>query len=146
MRIALIALMAGFVAANVALSQSESRAEIPFSGTTSASQPLIEDVMQNIVELGDTELGCPMPGSLVAEVLPEDFEPTSPALAPEGAGEPIHERWTIDFCGREVAILLTFWSMEQGGTAFDLQYPVRDTVTTAQEEDAREEESSGVDN
>jgi hypothetical protein len=113
----------------MAHAQAPRRAELTFSGTTSASHLLIRDVMQNVVDLGEAELDCPMPDSVVAEVMPEGFQPAVPEAGPEGAGLPKYERWLVGFCGNKVPVLLTFWTMAQGGTAFGVQYPFQETVS-----------------
>lgn len=119
------------VACSVAVAQPQRRVELSFSGTTYASQFLIEDVIRNVMDLGDDELGCSRPDSVVAEVLPEDFMPAQADPAPDGAGMPVYERWTVNFCGKEVPVLLTFWSMAHGGTTFGLQFPFEETVSVA---------------
>ena len=109
------------------------RAQLSFTGTTSASEMLIHDVMRNVMDLGDEEFDCPMPESVVADTLPDDFQPENPAPMPKGARKQVYERWTIDFCGDEVPFLLTFWTLEQGGTAFDLDYPFEELATAMEE-------------
>lgn len=135
MRIPVLIVLAGAcLIADEALAQRAQRAQLSFTGTTSASELLIQDVMRNVMDIGDEDLDCPMPESVVADVLPDDFQPVDPAPAPKGAREPVYERWTIDFCGDEVPFLLTFWTMEQGGTAFDLDYPFQELAGFAMEE------------
>lgn len=124
-----IVIAAGIVACQVALSQPKRSVELTFSGTTSASQLLIQDVVRNVMEVGGDELNCSRPDEVIAEALPEDFAPPTPDPAPEGASEPIYERWTVSFCGNQVPFLLTFWNLEQGGTAFDLDYPFIERVS-----------------
>lgn len=124
---ALMVFACSFVICDAAFAQ---RAQLSFTGTTSASERLIHDVMRNVMDLGDEEFDCPMPESVVADVLPDTFQPASPAATPKGARKQVYERWTIDFCGDEVPFLLTFWTLEQGGTAFDLDYPFEALPTT----------------
>ncbi|MDY6981782.1 MAG: hypothetical protein SV422_01705 [Pseudomonadota bacterium] len=126
----LMAFACSFVICDAAFAQ---RAQLSFTGTTSASEMLIRDVMRNVMDLGDEEFDCPMPESVVADVLPAQFQPANPVAAPKGARKQVYERWTIDFCGDTVPFLLTFWTLEQGGTAFDLDYPFEE-LTTAMEE------------
>ncbi|MGV3590336.1 MAG: hypothetical protein ACO1PZ_01525, partial [Gammaproteobacteria bacterium] len=95
----LIVLACTCVIADDAFAQRVQRAQLSFTGTTSASELLIQDVMRNVMDIGDEDLDCPMPESVVADVLPDDFQPIDPAPAPKGAREPVYERWTIDFCG-----------------------------------------------
>lgn len=128
-----ILLATTLVVSDTAFAQSERRAQLSFTGTTLASEMLIQDVMRNVMEIAAEDLDCAMPDAVVADLLPESFRPAKPATAPEGAGKPVYERWTIDFCGDEVPFLLTFWTLEQGGTAFDLDYPFNGGTVTGEE-------------
>jgi hypothetical protein len=119
------------ITSHATFAQDERRAQLSFSGTTLASEMLIQDVLRNVVEIGDAELDCAMPESVTADVLPADFTPVNPAPTPEGARKQVYERWTVDFCGNAVPILLTFWTLEQGGTAFDLDYPFDDLAAVS---------------
>ena len=80
----LLVLAFGLVTCTAAVAQPLRRAELSFSGTTSASELLIRDVMENVVDLGDDEFDCPMPESVTAEVLSEGFQP------PEQEAAPVH--------------------------------------------------------
>ncbi|HEY0961874.1 MAG TPA: hypothetical protein VGE69_05910 [Pseudomonadales bacterium] len=130
----LIVLACTFVIGDDALAQRPQRQQLSFTGTTSASEMLIQDVMRNVMDIGDDDLGCPMPESVVADVLPPGFQPTDPAPAPKGARKPVYERWTIEFCGDEIPFLMTFWTMDQGGTSFDVDYPFQELAASAMDE------------
>jgi hypothetical protein len=122
MRVLLSVFALNLIVCNEVFAQAGRSVQLPFSGTTFASELLIHDVMRKVMEVGDAEFDCPAPDAVVAEVSPVDFQPTDPALTPVGAVQTVYERWTIGFCGNTVPFLISFWTLEQGGTAFDLRY------------------------
>lgn len=129
MRTRCLVLLLGLAAGATALAQPR-RVALEFSGTTSASPPLIQDVVKNLMAVGDDKLDCPQPDAVIAEALPAGFLPADPEPQPKGAGDPLYENWTVSFCGNDVPFLLTFWTLEEGGTAFSVKDPFEDTLSS----------------
>ena len=101
--------------------------QVHFTGRTTADATLIRDALQNVVRYGDALQQCTTLSAVEARVLPADYRPRDSRYHIAGA-EVRYEHWDAVLCGRPTAFLVGFWSAPQGGTMFQVSYPLPDDV------------------
>jgi len=97
--------------------------EVPFTGTTRVDAAVIRDAVQEILYFAPRGLKCDTLTGVEASLLPESWTPADPnfRIGPPGTR---YERWDVSLCGRVERFLLGFWTAPDGGTLFQVGYPL----------------------
>ena len=109
------------VVAALAMPTADSQEQLRFTGQTTASPALIHDALQPIALFVRDSLKCPRISQVDAEVLPTGAIKRD-VSKPEGTAPATYERWTVSYCQKTRAFLVVFWTNDQGGSFFRVQY------------------------
>jgi hypothetical protein len=110
-----------FVAAALSTATADSEEPLRFTGQTTASPPLLQQALQPIASFVRDSLKCPRISQVDAEVLPTGAIKRD-ASKPEGTAPATYERWTVSYCEKTRPFLVVFWTNEQGGSMFRVQF------------------------
>jgi hypothetical protein len=110
-----------FVVAALATPTADSQEQLRFTGQTTASPALLHDALQPISLFVRDSLNCPRISQVNAEVLPTGAIERD-VSKPEGTGPATYERWTVSYCQKTRAFLVVFWTNDQGGSLFRVQF------------------------
>jgi hypothetical protein len=110
-----------FVVAALATPTADSQEQLRFTGQTTASPALLHDALQPIALFVRDSLNCPRISQVNAEVLPTGAIKRD-VSKPEGSAPATYERWTVSYCQKTRAFLVVFWTNDQGGSLFRVQF------------------------
>jgi hypothetical protein len=94
---------------------------IQFSGKTTAGPALVNNVIANIMSISTKRLKCGSITQVTQEIMPARYKPGGETF--DESATMTFEKWIPTLCGKEIAFLVGFWPVADGGTMFRVVLP-----------------------